>query len=211
MSNEKISLTLEKRVQIGKGLNKIKNEGRIPAVINNHGADSIIVSGSFVELTKVYKQAGKHHPVNIKVDGTDYLTIIKDVDFDPKKHMLRHVVFNAIRQNEKVETEVPIILLGDIPAKKAGHMVLTQLDHVQVSALPNDLPDSVSVSAETLVEIGDRITVADLVIPKGVTILNDIDHPIATVEETAAEMSEEAAEETTETTEATAEAEQPSE
>lgn len=195
MGDQDITLTLEKRDKVGKGLNQLRRDGRIPAVIHNHGQDSIVVSAPAIDITKAYKSAGKHHPINLVVGKDKYFTIIKDVDFEPTKQQLRHVVFNAIRQDEKVESEVPIILEGDeIPAEKVGHMVIRQLDHVLIEALPKDLIDSVSVDATTLAEIGDKITVADLKIPEGVTILTEADHPIATVEETKAEMSEEAEE-----------------
>lgn len=191
MSNQDITLTLEKRDVVGKGLNKLKQSGQIPAVIHNHGSDSIIVSGAYTDVVKVFQLAGKHHPVSVKVDSDTYLTIIKDADFEPKKNKLRHVVFGAIRQDEKVETEVPIVFVGDAPAEKAGLMVIKQLDHVEIEALPRDLVDELKISIEKLAEIGDRITVADLDIPNGVTILTEPEHPIAVVEETKAQISEE--------------------
>jgi hypothetical protein len=92
---------------------------------------------------------------------------------------LQHVVFQAIRQNETVEAEVPIRVEGDIPAEKVGLMTLHQLDTVEIEALPRNLPDELVVSAEKLVELHDKITVADLVVPDGVTILTELDHPIA--------------------------------
>lgn len=195
MSGKDITVSLEKREQVGKGLAVLKKEGKVPAVIHNHGKDSIIVSGDYVELSKVLKKAGKHHPVQVSVGDAKYLTIIKDVYYEPKKHQVRHIVFAAIKQNETVETEVPIIFEGEAPAEKAGLIVIKLLDHVQLEAFPRDLPNDVKVNAESLVNIGDRITVADISVQKGVKILTDPNHAIATVEETPAQVSEEAAKE----------------
>lgn len=184
MASQDITLLLTERKQIRKGLNKFRNAGFIPAVIHDPGKDSIIVSGTYPDMLKVYHQAGKHHPVNVKVGNDTYLTIIKDVNFEPTKHILRHVVFDIIKQTEKVETEVPIVFIGDdAPAQKAGLLIIKQLDHVQVEAFPRDLPDEVTVSQENLVEIGDKITVADIIVPNNVTILTEPEHSIAVVEE----------------------------
>jgi large subunit ribosomal protein L25 len=71
-------------------------------------------------------------------------------------------------------------------------MILTQLDHVEVDALPRNLPDVFKVDAEKLAELNDAITVADIQVPEGVTILTEADHPIARVVETPAQVSEEA-------------------
>lgn len=189
-----ITVELEKREVIGKGLGTIRATGNIPAVIHDHGNPSIHVMGDQLVLGRVYKQAGKHHAVQLKVDGKDHLAIIKQVDFDPKKHQMRHVVFQAIKQNEKIETEVPIILEGEIPAEKAGLMVITNVDRVEVEAFPKDLPDQIVVDATKLAEIGDKLHVSDLVVPAGVTIITEAETTIALVEETKAQMSEESAE-----------------
>jgi large subunit ribosomal protein L25 len=195
VSDKNITLELVERKQVRKGLNKFRKEGQIPAVIHNPGKESFIVSGSYVDIVKVYNKAGKHHPIEVKLGNETYLTIIKDVDFETRKHTLRHVVFGAIKQDEKVETEVPVIIVGDAPAQKAGLLLIKQIDHVKIEAFPRDLPDEVTISVEGLIEIGDKITVADIVAPKGVTILTEPDHPIASIEETPAQESAEAEEE----------------
>jgi large subunit ribosomal protein L25 len=180
-------------------LNHMRRDGTVPAVIHNHGQESIHVMAPETELVKVYLAAGKHHPLNLEVGTDKYLALIKDAHFDPVKRRLQHVVFQAINRNETVEAEVPIRIEGDIPAERVGLMVLHQLDTVEVEALPRNLPDELVVSAEKLAELHDKITVADLSIPEGVTVLTDAEHPIATVVETRAMVAEEA--ETEETAE----------
>lgn len=185
---------LQQRTTLGKGLRHMRRDGVVPAVIHNHGQESIHVMAPERELLGVYLEAGKHHPLNLEVGSDKYLALIKDAHFDPVKRRLQHIVFQAIKQNETVEAEVPIRLEGDVPAEKVGLMILHQLDAVQVEALPKNLPDELVVSAEKLAELHDKITVADLQVPSGVTILTDAEHPIATVVETRAQVADEAAE-----------------
>lgn len=210
MSSDTITLELSKRDVVGKQVRALRREGRVPAVIHNHGKDSVIVDAPFIEITKVYEKAGKHHPVDLKVGGDKYLAIIRDIDLDPRKNTLRHVVFNAVRQNEKVHTEVPVHFEGDSAAEKAGLMLLTQLETIEVEATPRNLPDSLTISIEALAEIGDKLTVGDLKAPEGVTILTEPDHPLVSVIETPAQQSEEA-EEATESGEESGDTETPDE
>lgn len=182
---------LEERTVLRKGLSSLRRDGLVPAVIHNHGQPSIHVMANELELGRVYQAAGKHHPLQLRVGSRNFLALIKDAQFNPVKRRLQHVVFQAIAKDEKVEAEVPIHLDGDVPAEKVGLMVLHQLDHVEVEALPGDLPDEFKADASKLVEIGDRITVADLEVPEGVTILTELEHPIASVVETKAQISEE--------------------
>ena len=193
MVNIDAPLRLEQRTVVGKGLNHLRGDGVVPAVIHNHGQPSVHVMGPEMELVKIYQAAGKHHPLNLEVGSDKYLALIKDAHFDPVKRQLQHVVFQAIRQDEKVEAEVPIRLEGDIPAEKVGLMVLHQLDAVEIEALPKDLPDELIVLTDKLAELHDKITVADLQVPVGVTVLTDAEHPIATVVETKAMISEDEA------------------
>ncbi len=184
-------LKLQERTVLGKGLGDLRKQGFVPAVVHNHGQDSIHVMASGRELERLYDLAGKHHPLNLEVGDQKYLALIKDAHFNPVKRQLQHVVFQAIRRDEKVEAEIPIHLEGEIPAEKVGLIVLHQLDSVEIEALPANLPDSLTVDATKLAEIHDKLTVADLQVPEGVTILTDAEHPIATVVETKAMISEE--------------------
>ncbi len=183
MSKDIIEVELTQRDIVGKGLGRLRTTGQVPAVIHNHGKESMHVMGDFLKLTKVYSQAGKHHPVELKIGDKQKLALIKDVDFDPRKHQLRHVVFQAIKQNEKTTAEIPVVLVGEeIPAEKKSLLVLTQLDSVQVEALPRDLPDEVTVDATKLEEVGDHLYVSDIDVPNGVTILSDSEASLAVVE-----------------------------
>jgi large subunit ribosomal protein L25 len=183
---------LQERSTIRKGINALRREGMTPGVIHNHGNPSVHIVAPTMELTKIYSSAGKHHPLELKVGSDKYLALIKDAQFNPVKRRLDHVVFQAISRNVKVNAEIPVRIEGDAPAEKLGLMILTQLDHVEVEALPRNLPDELTVDAEKLAELNDAITVEDIKAPDGVVILTEMDHPIARVVETPAQVSEEA-------------------
>ncbi len=192
-ANLDVPVKLGKREIAGKGLQTLRRQGLVPAVIHNHGQASVLVSGKELELGSIYRQAGKHHPLNLEVGDQKFLALIKDAHFHPAKRRLEHVVFQAIRQDEAVEAEVPIHLEGEIPAERAGFTIFHQLDSLEIEALPKDLPDELVVDATVLAELGDKITVADIKLPSGVKIKDEeqLEHPIATVMETKAMISEE--------------------
>jgi large subunit ribosomal protein L25 len=188
---EDITVALHKREVTGKSVKHLRAEGQVPAVIHDHGKASVVVVGQYADLLKTYQRAGKHHPVEVTADGKHYTALIKSVEFDPRKHQLRHVVFNAVKANEKVTAEVPVrIKLSEgnesTPAERAGLVVLEQLDAVEIEAVPSKLPQVLEFDGEKLVEVGDHATVADLIIPQGVTVKTDASHPLATVFEPAA-------------------------
>ena len=191
MSQDSINLTLEPRNVTGKAVKHLRAQGSVPAVIHDHGKDSVVVQADYMTLLKVWQKAGKHHPVNLKTADKTYTALIKTAEFDPKKHMLTHVVFNAVDKNQKVEAEVPIhARYGEgneaSPAERNGLIVLSHLDAVQVKAIPAKIPDFLEYDAEKLVEVGDNITVADLTIPEDVELITEPEHSLATVYEPSA-------------------------
>jgi large subunit ribosomal protein L25 len=191
MSQDSISLTLEPREVTGKAVKHLRRDGHIPAVIHDHGKPSVVVQADSLEMLKVWRQAGKHHPVELKAGDQKFTALIKTAEFDPKKHLLTHVVFNAVDKNQKVEAEIPVHAHYDegnesSPAERNGLIVLAQLETVQVKAIPSALPDFLEYDAEKLVEIGDHVTVADLTAPEGVEIETEIGQSIATVYEPSA-------------------------
>ena len=191
MSNDAITLTLEPRKIVGKAVKHLRREGWVPAVVHDHGKESLIAQANLHDILRVYQQAGKHHVVTVTYGGKNYNTIIRDAEFEPRKHTLSHVVFNAVAANQHVEAEVPIHPKYDegnesTPAERAGLLVIHNLESIEVKALPADLPDVLYFDAEKLVNVGDHVTVADLRLPKGVTVELDPGQAIATVYEPSA-------------------------
>jgi large subunit ribosomal protein L25 len=188
---EEVLLEVKKRDITGKAVKRLRQDGLVPAVIHDHGKPSIHVEGEYLAILKAYQKAGKHHPVSLKADGQDYTVLIRDVDVDPRKQQLRHVVFNAVKANEKVDAEIPVRIRFDegndaTPAERAGLIVLHQLEAVEVEALPRFLPDFLEFDGEKLATVGDSVTVADIIVPANVTIKTDPAHQLAAVFEPSA-------------------------
>ena len=184
-------MQLDERTVTGKAVRHLRREGRIPAVIHDHGKPSMHVQGDGLAMLKVWRQAGKHHPVELKTGDKSFTALIKDASFDPRKHQLTHVVFNAVDKNQKVDAEIPVRPRYDedneaSPAERNGLIVLAQLENVQVKAIPNKLPDFIEYNAEKLVEVGDHVAVSDLKVPEGVEIVTEPEHAVVTVYEPSA-------------------------
>ena len=174
---EKITLTVTPRDVRGKKVAKLRKEGLVPGVVYGQGFEPIPVQVESVVLEKTYREAGKHHPVHLSIDGKKKIAMVKDVEHEPVKRALRHVSFHAVKANEPVIAEVPIHLVGEgeSEAEKAGLIVLQALDKIEVKALPMDLPDAVEISIVELKEAGERVTLADAKLPEGVEFVEHDD------------------------------------
>ena len=177
-----ISLKLDKRTAEGKQVNRLREQGFVPSVVYGGHNDPLSMQSGIVETTKIISAAGKHTPINLIIDGKKKLAIIKDVDFNPVGHKLRHIAFHTINQNDIITTEVSIVLtgVGESAAERAGLVILQALAQIEIKAKPSDLPESLELSIAGLVSDEDKLTVADIKLPKGVQFA-DIDQDMELV------------------------------
>lgn len=188
---DKINLDLAKRTEQGKKAAKLRKTGLVPGIVYGQGFEPIMVQAEYNIMEKAVREAGKHTPVYATVDGKKKITMIKDVDRDPAKSRIRHVSFHAVNANEVVTAEVPIRLVGEgeSAAEKAGLMVLQAIDMIEIKAKPADLPEALEVSIVNLATDEDKLTLADITLPKGVEFADveqDLELVIANVYEPAA-------------------------
>lgn len=186
-----ITLKLDSRTLAGKKAAKLRKEGLVPSVVYGGNTEPMSTQSPAVETTKVVQAAGKHSPVHLTIDGKKKLAIIKNIDLDPVKHSVRHVAFHTIKQNEKIVTEVPIVLVGrgESEAEKAGLVVLQALEKAEIRALPAHLPEALEMSILTLATTDDKLTLADITLPEGVEFADaeqDLELVIANVYEPSA-------------------------
>ena len=170
--SQDVQLQAEKREGLGKSaVYQLRQEGKVPAVILEHGKDStpILVDGPAI-LT-AYQTVGKSQAIDLTVGTTKKLALIKEIEFVPLKREVQHIVFQALKADEVVDAEVPIHIFGEIPAEENRLVLLHTLETIEVRALPKDLPEALEVEGSKLVEIDDRITIGDIKVPAGVELV----------------------------------------
>jgi large subunit ribosomal protein L25 len=173
---DKINLKLDPRTLQGKKVKQLRKEGIVPAVVYGPGFEPINVQAPLNVIDKVIRDAGKHTPVHLTIESKKEIAMIKDVELDHVRGITRHVSFHAVKQNEPVNAEVPIRLTGlsESEAEKAGLIVLQALDHIEIRALPLNLPDALEVSIAGLKEAGEQVTLGDIVLPKDVVFVEHV-------------------------------------
>jgi len=178
-----LTLTVNKRSDIGRAVDKVRRSGAMPGVVYGHGVETIPITIDRTAFEKVYRQAGENTLIDLVLgDAKPVKALIQEVQLDPVKGHLLHVDFHQIRMDEKLITEVPIKLLGESPAvKELGGILLKTIDHVKIECLPQDLVHEFDVDLSSLVNLDQSLHIKDLKSPKGVKILNNEEEIIVTV------------------------------
>lgn len=175
-------LAAASRSVTGKAVAHLRRQGLVPAVVYGHGTASEAVSLDAHELDLLRRHAGASTLVDLAVDGGRARPVLMHgVQVHPISRRPLHVDLFAVRMTEELTVEVPLIGTGVAPASEGGGTLVHPTSAVRVRALPANLPDSISYDLSTLVSYDATITVADLVVPEGVTIHADPAEVIARV------------------------------
>lgn len=163
-------LTLESRTLVGKKLAGLRKEGKIPSVV--YGNETPVLAQSDYNATeKILRVAGYHSAIDLDIAGKKSLALVKSVAVDPVSRKIINVEFQAISADELVEATTPIVIVNfeESDASKLYHFAYTQaMEEIEVKAKPADLPKELTVDASKLASADDKLTVADIKLPKNV-------------------------------------------
>ncbi len=188
---EKIILKAIKRTT-EQSVKEMRIAGTVPGNVYGNLDTNVLVGMDEVALKKAYVKAGESTLVQLDVEGTMIPVLFHSIDQDAVSDRIIHVDFYAVNMKEEVEAEVHIHLTGESEAMKEGAILVNAMHEVTVKALPANLPHELTADLAKLAVFGDTITVADLVVPAGVTILSGAEEVIAIAQQPREEEKEEA-------------------
>ncbi|MGV3243207.1 50S ribosomal protein L25/general stress protein Ctc [Staphylococcus sp. 11261D007BR] len=161
-------------------LRKIREAGKVPAVVYGYGTKNISVKVDEVEFIKVIREVGRNGVIQLGVGSKEIKVMVADYQFDPLKNQITHIDFLAINMSEERTVEVPVHLTGEAPGAKEGGVVEQPIFDLEITATPDNIPEYIEVDISEL-EIGDSIAVSELKVSGDFTIENDPEDAVASV------------------------------
>ena len=193
-------LNTEEKTTIGsRSSRRLRRDGKVPGVLYGLGQDPEIFSVDYGDLRgALTTDAGLNALIQLSINGTNQLSILKTLQRHPVKDEVIHVDFMRVDPNQELAVEVPIVLEG--VAKKVtdqNGMVDQTMFSLSVLSLPDSIPNELTANVSEL-EINDAIRVSDVVLPEGVRTEVDPEEAIAVGTVTRSTMESMAAEEAAE-------------
>jgi large subunit ribosomal protein L25 len=189
-----ITLTAEPGRTTGSAASRrLRASGKIPAVLYGRGAEPAALTVDWRELrTALTTDKGLNALLTLQVGGKPTKAIVKEMQRHPVRRDVLHIDFLAVDVDKPITTDVTIVLEGEpILVLREQGVVDQVLNAIVVTAKPDALPGNLSVDVSAL-EVGHTITVADLVLPPGVTTDADPDETVVTAQVTSLALAEEA-------------------
>lgn len=176
------SLPVEIREERGKKLGKLRDAGKLPAIMYGPKEEATLLSLDRIAFEKLFKQTGESSVITLTGLSKPKEVLVHDVAFDARRGGITHVDFYAIEAGKEITVHVPLEFEGEAPAVKLGGTLTKVLHEIEVTCVPSNLPQHITVDTSSLIDFEARIHVKDLQIPKGVTVENDLEDIVALVQ-----------------------------
>lgn len=176
--SESFDVIAKARAAGGKGASRrLRREGLVPGIVYGGRQGPEMISVPHSELDRQLKNEAFYSSLlDLKVDGQVTKVVLKDLQRHPAKPFVLHVDFQRVSRGEKIRMTVPLHFDNEemSPGVKAGGAVSHNLTEIEVTCLPADLPEYISVDAGAM-DIGDILHVSELTLPAGVEVTHNVD------------------------------------
>ncbi len=170
----KILLNAVPRTIIGKQVNQLRREGKLPAIIYGHKVDPKPITLDLREATKVLSTTTSSSLITVVLEGKEYPSLVREKQINFILGTLKHIDFLTVSLTEKIRASVSVVFEGEASVVKEFNAILsTGLSQIEIEAYPQDLPETFIVDVSVLKQLGDSILVKDLAVPQNVEVLSD--------------------------------------
>ncbi len=162
-----------------KGSRNDRNSGNVPAVM--YGGSEVVHFTVTPAGVKHLIYSPDFKVADLNIDGKHYRAILKQVQFHPVTERLLHIDFLRLIDKTPVKIEVPLRFKGTSPGVKVGGKLIQQVRKIKIKTTPENIVDELKADISGL-DLGQALRVRDIIIPKGVEILNNPATPVALIE-----------------------------
>jgi large subunit ribosomal protein L25 len=168
-----------REVSGSRAVRRLRRAGLVPGVL--YGGDGEPIAFEVGERILRHALAGSGAVLDLCIDDDPpTAAVLKDAQRHPVRGQTMHVDLVRVRLDIAIHAVVPLELTGgdESPGVKDGGVLEQITRELNIEALPTAVPESI-VHDVSAMEIGDTVTLASLVPPDGVALLDDPEHTIA--------------------------------
>src|SRR6266566_529759 len=165
----KFEVNAEPRSEQGTGASRrLRNAGKVPGIIYGAGKNPAMVAFDHNAIKRQLENEAFHSSIlTVKLGAEVDQAILRDYQMHPYKPQVAHVDLQRVSATEKIHMRVPLHFLGADVApgvKLQGGIVSHIFNEIDITCLPKDLPEFLSVELSNL-SIGDSVHLSDIKLP----------------------------------------------
>ena len=179
----KFQILVQKRAANGTGAaRRLRRTGRVPGVVYGGEGGPVAIELDHKELYQNLANEKFHASIlKLTLEGATQDVLLRAYNMHPWRGRVQHVDFQRVSKDKKIHMKVPLHFVNaekSIGVKEQGGIANHVVNELDISCLPDDLPEFIEVDMGGL-SIGGAIHVNDLKFPKGVTpVLHRGENPV---------------------------------
>ncbi len=162
----------------GKGpARRLRAQGRVPAILYGPKRKPLMLAIEAKQLEKLLSQGGSDQilvDLNLNAAGEEgtHPAMLKELQMDHIKDSIVHADFYEISLDEEIEIEISVRLVNTPVGAKSGGILEHVKREIVVSCLPDKAVGSIELDVGQL-DVGQSLHIRDIVLPEGITALED--------------------------------------
>jgi large subunit ribosomal protein L25 len=187
---ERITIEATPRETTGKRVSQLRRDGWVPGVV--YGKDMMNVQMETKALRRALRIVGTSHLADLAINGKKRTVLVRDIQQHLTRGDVLHVDFLEVDMKSTLRAEVELVPTGEATPVEEGLGTITFVVRtVVIECLPDDLVAELSVDLSLIKTPDDVIRLSDVVLPHGITLMDDPETVVARFEYEAIEEEEE--------------------
>ena len=150
---------------------RLRNTGKTPGIVYGGSGEPQLIELDHNALWYALKKEAFHASIlQMEVAGKESKVLLRNVQYHPFKPTVIHVDFQRVDASTKLHMKVPLHFTGveSSPAVKVDQCLVNHvINELEISCLPADLPEFISVDLSQLKK-GVSLNLSNITLPKGV-------------------------------------------
>ncbi|CAK0781475.1 50S ribosomal protein L25 [Gammaproteobacteria bacterium] len=181
---ETFEIQAQPRSDTGKGASRrLRLRGNVPGIVYGAHRDPAMITLEHREmLLHLSSEAFYSHILTLNLAGTQESVVLKDLQRHPFKPQVMHVDFQRVSESEMLRMRVPLHFVNQTtaPGIKKGGLISHTITEVEITCLPQHLPEFIEVDAGAL-ELGQAIHLSEIKLPMGVQLAHKPDPDLSVI------------------------------
>ena len=163
-----------------KSAKHVRKQGKIPGIMYGLNIPSTKIILDEPSLKKILSHDSGSGTIQLNVDGKVYNSVIKEIQKDPKTNSIIHIDFECFNGDKIVNVDIPINYLNETMVLKSGAILQKQKSTIKIRGKASKIPDKIDLVIKQQM-LGHPIKVGDVEIGEELTILDNIESVIASI------------------------------
>ncbi len=168
-------LTVARRQSHGKrGVRRLRQSGRVPAVLYGHGDENLSLEAAADELAAVIRHGARVVDLQGAVSEK---ALIKAVQWDTYGLEVLHFDLARVSADERLKVKVSVEMRGESQGAKAGGIVTLLVHDVDIECAATSIPEKLFIRVHEL-NIGGELLASAIELPAGARLISDAEMAI---------------------------------